>query len=380
MRGSLQKKGGKYYAVFRVNKKQKWINLYINAKKGNKREAEAALTRLLAEYNENPNMFDKIDFVGYIKKWLKEVITQVDIVTYEGYKTDTENHLIPYFEQKNLMLQDVKIADIEKYYNYKAVTGRLDGKPGGLSCRTLKIHGTILSLIFKKAIREELIRDNPCQYARLPKMQKTTVKPSFYTVEQCNRLLEVSKSTMLHDMLYMTIIYGLRRSELMGLRWDAVDFENNTIVIQHTVVLQNQVVAKDSTKNKTSNRVYPLLDDVKPLLEKLLEKQKKNKDFFKNCYSDSGYIFAKEDGTPYYPSYPSHELQKVLKKNELPHIRFHDLRHSCASMLILRGWNMKDISEWLGHADISTTMNIYGHISMKHKRELGQGLKGMFSA
>ena len=119
MRGSLQKKGGKYYAVFRVNKKQKWINLCIDAKKGNKREAEAALTRLLAEYNENPNMFDKIDFVGYIKKWLKEVITQVDIITYEGYKTDTENHLIPYFEQKNLMLQDVKIADIEKYYKNK---------------------------------------------------------------------------------------------------------------------------------------------------------------------------------------------------------------------------------------------------------------------
>lgn len=173
MRGSLQKKGGKYYAVFRVNKKQKWINLYIDAKKGNKREAEAALTRLLAEYNENPNMFDKIDFVGYIKKWLKEVITQVDIVTYEGYKTDTENHLIPYFEQKNLMLQDVKIADIEKYYNYKAVTGRLDGKSWRIIMQNSKIHGTILSLIFKKAIREELIRDNHAQYARLPKMQKT---------------------------------------------------------------------------------------------------------------------------------------------------------------------------------------------------------------
>lgn len=380
MRGSLQKKGGKYYAVFHVNKKQKWINLYIDAKKGNKREAEAALTRLLAEYNENPNMFDKIDFVGYIKKWLKEVITQVDIVTYEGYKTDTENHLIPYFEQKNLMLQDVKIADIEKYYNYKAVTGRLDGKPGGLSRRTLKIHGTILSLIFKQAIREELIRYNPCQYARVPKVKKAAVKPSFYTVEQCNKLLKVSKSTMLHDMLYMTIIYGLRRSELMGLRWDAVDFKNNTITIQHTVVLQNRVVAKDSTKNKKSNRVYPILDDVKILLKKLLKQQEKNKEFFQNCYSDSGYVFVKDDGTPYYPSYPSHALQKVLKKNELPHIRFHDLRHSCASMLILRGWNMKDISEWLGHADISTTMNIYGHISMEHKRELGQGLKGMFSA
>ena len=261
------------------------------------------------------------------------------------------------------MLQNIKITDIEAYYEYKSVTGRLDGKQGGLSLRTLKIHSTILNLIFKKAIREELIRDNPCQYARLPKMPTSTVKPSFYTVEQCNKLLEVSQSTMLHDMLYMTIIYGLRRSELMGLRWEAINFESNTMVIQHTVVLQNQIVAKNSTKNKSSNRVYPILDDVKPILKRLLKQQEKNKSFFKDCYVDSGYVFVKEDGTPYYPSYPSH-----------------DLRHSCASMLILRGWNMKDISEWLGHADISTTMNIYGHISMEHKRELGQGLQGMFSA
>ena len=77
------------------------------------------------------------------------------------------------------------------------------------------------------------------------------------------------------------------------------------------------------------------------------------------------------------PRYPTHELHKVLKKYNLPHIRWHDLRHSCASMLIEKGWHMKDISEWLGHSDITTTMNIYGHISMEHKKELGYSLEGL---
>ena len=111
---------------------------------------------------------------------------------------------------------------------------------------------------------------------------------------------------------------------------------------------------------------------------RLLKEQRENKKLFGNCYTDSGYIFTKADGTPYYPSYPTHELQKVLKKHELPHIRWHDLRHTTASLLILKGWQMKEISEWLGHADITTTMNIYGHINLDHKRKLGETLNGIF--
>lgn len=129
----------------------------------------------------------------------------------------------------------------------------------------------------------------------------------------------------------------------------------------------------------TSRRTYPLLNDIKKLLLEIKEKQEEYRKLYGNCYIDSQYVFTNADGHPYYPSYPYHMLQKYLKRNNLPYIRWHDLRHSCASMLILKGWQMKDISEWLGHSDIGTTMNIYGHISMEHKRELGNTLNGLFT-
>ncbi len=180
-------------------------------------------------------------------------------------------------------------------------------------------------------------------------------------------------------MIYITFVYGLRRSELMGLRWLDIDFDNNTITIQHTAVANGIVERKDKTKNASSNRVYPLLEDIKGILLNIQKGQSEYQKLFGNCYHDTGYVFTKENGELYYPDYPSKRLQKVIKRNGLPHIRWHDLRHSTASMLIEKGWSMKDISEWLGHADISTTMNIYGHLSMEHKRTLGNSLNGILN-
>ncbi len=377
MKGSLQIKGKKYYAVFRVDGKLKWFSLGVEAKPGNKKKAQNAMTELVARYNANHKEFEGVEFTEYIKKWLSYVEKTVDIITYEGYKQYAEKHIIPYFETKHLALRDVKIGDIEAYYNYKAVTGRLDGKPGGLSARTIKLHSVILNLVFKRAFYEGYIRSNPCEFAKLPKINKPKQEPAFYTVEQCHQLLDVVKDTPLYAMIYITIIYGLRRSELMGLKWSAVDFDNNIIAINHTVVVNSSVVAKDSTKNGTSKRKYPLLPDIKKILFEIQNQQYNNSNFFGNTYINSDYVFTREDGRRYYPSYPTEMFQKYIKRYNLKRIRWHDLRHSCASMLILKGWHMKDISEWLGHADIGTTMNIYAHIDMQHKRDLGDTLSGL---
>jgi integrase len=165
----------------------------------------------------------------------------------------------------------------------------------------------------------------------------------------------------------------------MGLKWSAVDFANDTLTIQHTVVLQKKVVRKDKTKNRTSNRVYPLLPEVRDILECIKKQQEENRKTFGNCYEESDYIFVKKNGKQYYPSYPTHELAKIIGKNKLEHIRWHDLRHSTASFLIRKGWQMKEISDWLGHQSIETTMNIYGHLSMEHKREISKGLNGLLN-
>lgn len=377
MKGSLQIKNNRYYAVFRVGGKQKWVALKIEAKRGNKRKAENALNELIAQYKDNPNIFNKILFVEYAEKWLKSVKSQVDNITYESYKQHVEKHFIPYFKPLNLYLQDIDISHIEQYYNYKTVSGRLDGKEGGLGHATVKRHSIVLNLIFKRACYEQLITRNPCEYAKVPTANKTVKKVEYYTTEQCNKLLGITSGTPLYNMIYLTFIYGLRRSELMGLRWCDIDFKKETITIQHTAVTNGIVERKDKTKTLSSNRVYPLLQDIKKILLDIQEKQAEYKRLFGNCYVVSDYVFTKENGEPYFPDYPSKRLHKVLQANNLPHIRWHDLRHSCASILIEKGWNLKDISEWLGHSDISTTMNIYGHISIRHKKEISKELCGL---
>ena len=374
MKGSLQEKSGKYYAVLRVDGKQKWINLDIPTTKGNKRKANKALEELCMQYEDNPTMFNETKFEPFVLKWLESIKNNVDTITYEGYKQTVSNHIIPYF--KKYSLQNITIDDIEKFYNYKAANGRLDGKKGGLSLRSIKLQGIMLNLIFKYAIREGLVKNNPCEYAKYPvsKIMVPKKEPSFYTVEQCNALLNIIRDTPLYNMVYITFIYGLRRSELMGLKWDAIDFNNHTISIKHTVVVNSTVVRKDKTKNASSKRVYPMLPDIEKLLLSMKEEKENNKKIFGNCYIDNEYVFVKADGSAYYPSYPSHELAKIIKNNNLPYIRWHDLRHSTASMLIEKGWHMKDIQDWLGHNDIGTTMNIYGHTNVHHKRDISQSL------
>ncbi len=163
------------------------------------------------------------------------------------------------------------------------------------------------------------------------------------------------------------------------MKWDAIDFENDTLKIQHTVVKQKTVIAKDSTKSATSRRVYPLLSEVREVLYKLLERKRQDKIDFGSAYKESDYVFVWNDGTPLSPDYVTRTFRSVLERNGLPHMRYHDFRHSTASILYDKGWELKDIQEWLGHADISTTGNIYTHISKLRKETIGKDLSETFS-
>ena len=233
MKGSLQiKKNNKYYVYVRINGKQKAIPTGIEAVRGNKRKAEAKMIEILAELDDNPQMYDKILFMDYAAKWLQHIKNQLDGNTHSGYKQYLEKHIIPYFKPLKLCLVNVKTSDIEGYYNYKATAGRLDGKEGGLSKATLKRHGVVLNSIFKQALHDNLIRRNPCEFAAMPKIQKQNKEVNVYTIEQCKKLLEVTKGEIFHDMVYITFMYGLRREEIMGLRWRDVDFKQNSLTIQ----------------------------------------------------------------------------------------------------------------------------------------------------
>ena len=185
----------------------------------------------------------------------------------------------------------------------------------------------------------------------------------------------------MHLMILITAYYGLRRSEVLGLKWDAFDFNNKTITIKHTVVIakingKRQIISNDRTKNKSSYRTLPLVEEIADKLLAFKEQQEYFKKAFGNSYCKQykDYVFVKQDGKLVRPDYVSEHFKILLKKLGLKHIRFHDLRHSCASLLLAKGIPMKAIQEWLGHSNFSTTANIYAHLDSNSKKLSAQAI------
>jgi site-specific recombinase xerD len=221
-------------------------------------------------------------------------------------------------------------------------------------------------------VKTDLIPVNPVDKVDRPK--KNAFTPSFYDKEEINKLFDLVEGTELELPVKLAAFYGLRRSECIGLRWSAIDFNNNTLTVNHTVTTvevdgKEVELASDTAKTKSSLRTLPLVPVFKELL---LKKRAEQKEFRRLCgkayctdYLD--YICVDQLGKRTSPDYITEYFPKFLKKNGLRVIRFHDLRHSCASMLLANGVPMKQIQDWMGHSDFSTTANIYAHLDYQSK-------------
>lgn len=171
----------------------------------------------------------------------------------------------------------------------------------------------------------------------------------------------------------LAVIYGVRRSEVCGLCWDAIDFKAGTIHICRTAVMNNgRVVYSDNTKTDSSNRALPLTAYMQEYLKKVKLQQEENRDLFGNTYIDNDLVCVHSNGSPIRPDCISPHFQRRLKEIGLPPIRFHDLRHSAVYALRQGGCDVKDIQAWLGHSDITTTLNIYGHVLGRDMDRMGQ--------
>ena len=379
MTGSLTVKGGKYYAVLNIyengKRKPKWINSGL-PEKGNKRKAEAFLREKIAEYERMEGIVQTdILFADYIRHWLTHIARKVDEVTMQGYKTLADGHILPYFDQKKVPVRSLDHTMIQRYMDEKYQNGRLDGK-GGLSPRSLRLHKNIISQALDLAVQSKLIPANPCQFVELP--QNERYESTFYNAKQLQDLFKAFQGDELLPLVKITALYGLRRSELLGLQWDSIDFERKTMTIRHTVSKVTEVVAKDKTKNASSRRSFPLTAEAEAIFRRAKELEQQNRAAFGREYQENSYIFKWPDGHHYSPDYISHHFAKALRKHGLPHIRFHELRHSCASMLLDMGFTLKDVQEWLGHSDIKMTANIYAHLDTARKNTIADSLAGKF--
>ena len=381
MTGSLTIKNGKYYAVLNVyengKRKKKWISTDL-PEKGNKRRAEQFLREKLAEYERMEGIVHSdIRFSDYVRIWLEQIARKVDAVTLQGYQVLADGHILPYFDESGIALSDIDHKAIQRYIDAKHQSGRLDGK-GGLSPRNLKLHKNIINQTLNLAVQNKLIPANPCQFVVLP--QALRYESTFYNDKQLKALFVALTGDPMLPLVKITALYGLRRSELLGLQWDSIDFDAGTMTIRHTVAKVTEVVAKDKTKNASSRRTFPLTPEALEIFKAAKCQETQNRIAFGREYQENSYVFKWPDGHPYSPDYISERFRNLLKKHNLPHIRFHELRHSCASMLLAMGWNLKDVQEWLGHSDIKMTANIYSHLDVARKTNIADSLAAKFQA
>lgn len=377
--GSLQIRNKIYQAVlsFKQNNKwkTKWLSTKVPAIKGNKKLANAKLEEIRLRFQEEINSKsiddEKIQFIDYMKKWLKMIKSSVEETTYIGYEGVINGRMTDYFGSRDITLQEIKPKHIQDFY------GHLLGE--GLSGNTVKHYHANIRKALQYAMRTDIIPSNPADKVELPKIQK--YNPSFYTSDEVKGLLSEVVGTKLEIPVMIDCFYGFRRSEVIGLKWSAIDFEKKTITINHTITqFKGKLIVRDKTKNNSSRRTLPLEPIVESFLLELKEKQKENKKLCGNSYNQEWveYICVDDCGNLIRPDYVTETFLKLLKKRNLKQIRFHDLRHSCASILLKNGANMKEIQAWLGHSTYNTTADIYAHLDTSSVLNTGKVISNVF--
>ena len=373
MTGSLSQKHGKYYVIIRIPDsqgilKQKWINTGISIDGNNKRKAKQRMNEIISEYERDKCLYsDSVSFIDWFNNWMIQKKNEVRVNTFEGYQIFADKHIIPYFLTIKLSLKEVTGMHIQAYYNTKY--------KDGLSGNTIKKHSVLLRGAFDSAVKNSLIAYNPVDRATPPRSEKYIGQA--YTRKQANMLLEAIDNEPLKPAIILGMFYGLRRSEVLGLRWRDIDFLKNTIQIRNTVVKMKTVIEKEQTKSRSSKRVLYIIPDTRDYFINLKEEQQKNQELFGDSYVENDHVCAWPDGRSFYPDYISQKFSKILKANDLPHIRFHELRHTAGSLLLEQGLSAKQIQEYLGHEQVSTTLDIYGHLSLEGKQEASRVMNGL---
>jgi integrase len=357
-------------------RKLKWVSTGIKENES-KRKAEKKLIQIRDEFKEKLETITetktedtkvKITFADFMIKWLDMIKHQVEESTYTGYKRQIEGRLKKYFTEYPILLEDLKPVHILDFYNSLYAEG-LKGNT------VVKYHANIRKAL-DYAVQRDLILSNPAIKVGRPQQEQFIA--DYYNEEELNNLFKVVRDTPIELIVNLTAFYGLRRSEVLGLKWSAIDLKNKTITISHKVITvtdesenarhKTKMITKSKTKNKSSYRTLPLFKEI----EELLLYTKKMQEYYKSQFRDSynnqykDFVCVDEMGNLRKPDYVSHKFKQILRKNNLREIRFHDLRHSCATLLVKKGISLREIQDWLGHSSSKTTER-YAHLDSSSK-------------
>ena len=328
--GHLTLKNGKYYAVLNYKnaggqRKTKWISLGLS-EKGNKRKAESELARLRAEFEppkEVGDLSSDMLFADYLLEWLEIAKGRLAHATYGAYQGLLKSTIVPYFRKKKLTLRELEARHLQMFYSemLRRVTPNT----------VIHYHAVIHSAL-KYAVKTDMLVQNVADKVDRPK--KNSFQPVFLSAEEMQKMFEALRGTKLELPVLVAAFYGLRRGEVVGLKWDAIDFEQGTISVKRTVTStiidgKYQEFEQQSAKTKSSLRTLPLIGSFREYFMQVKEAQELNKQVCGNCYNYEydGFVFVDELGERMRVEYLTNAFPKFLESHGLRRMRFHDLRH-----------------------------------------------------
>ena len=328
--GHLTLKNGKYYAVLNYKnaggqRKTKWISLGF-PEKGNKRKAEAELARLRAEFEppkEVGDLSSDMLFADYLLEWLEIAKGRLAVATYSSYAAMIKKPVGPYFRQRNLTLRELEARHLQMFYSEML----RKVKPN-----TVIHYHAIIHSALKYAVKTDMLVQNVADKVDRPK--KNSFQPVFLSAEEMQKMFEALRGTKLELPVLVAAFYGFRRGEVLGLKWDAIDFERGTISVIRTVTTitldgKQTEIEQQSAKTKSSLRTLPLIGSFREYFLQVKEAQELNKQICGNCYNHEydGFVFVDELGERMRANYLTSAFPKFLESHGLRRMRFHDLRH-----------------------------------------------------
>ncbi len=332
-------------------------------------------------YTHNYIEPNAITVSDWLEKWLNITIkTSIKNSTWISYERLIHNHIIPCIG--GIKLSKLQTSDLQKFYNDKQTGARLDKKKvngkmvfrdGGISASTIRQINVIMHSALKQALSEQIIHHNIAEFVKLPKLPTKEMKT--LDIKDIDRFLEAAKRSRYYMAFYLELYTGMRKGELLGIRWKDIDFKNGKIKVVQQLVKEKKYVIRELKTESSQNRVIAIPDEViNELKEHKYKQELELRSIGKNDieiaeHFKTGLVFTGQGGLFVQPRYFDKCCKYILSNAKLDDIRIHDLRHTFGLLSLQAGADIKTLQSDLGHRSISTTLDVYGHVNEEMKRD-----------